>query len=839
MESVGSFVHGAQGADAHRSLLAGALAVVLALVAGAAMLAPGRGATAGPASSARAYVGQAPLELRAQLASALARSRAYSVGSRDGRTMMENPAQRLAATFGAAGVGLSSGALRATLALRAVGAGASLARVAPAAPRAAGRLLTYARHGVREWYLNGPRGIEQGFTVARPSAPGAGPLTLALRLSGNAHARLAGGALTLSYGGASLRYGGLSATGAGGHALRSFIELDGTTLLLRVETRGARWPVRIDPYIQQAERLHPGSEIEGFGEDVALSANGETALVGAPNFFHSGVYVFVRSGATWSQQGGPLVGSGAGEHALSGSSLALSADGDTALVGASGEGEGTGAAWVFTRSESTWSQQAELTGAGEAGQGGFGDSAALSADGNTAVIGGVSDNGEAGAVWTFTRSGESWTQSGEKLTEPGNAGFGRVALSGDGGTLLVGENKTGGGTEGNAWLFVREGEAWREQQQVSGVGNGVALSGDGNVAMVGGFRNVAVFARSGEAWTRTQTLQPAYVDRNTGYVPSVAISSNGQVAVATDALDNAGGGAAFVFERSGETWTQQAEKLTPTEVGPKAELGASVAVSEDGSTILLGGPGGLGAWPFTNVAYAPSAGAPEFGECLPVSGGTGAWTNKGCSSAVGSGKYEWLPDSERQAFQLDQVGGATSIGPLAGSALTCRRSAGSGAIDGYQSVSGVVLHLEECELAGQQCTSAGAAAGVVVSEPLEGVLGVTRTGATPAKDKIGLALYPAGHSGPVLEASCGASAVAVRGAVIGPVKTGRMGHPQLTWAASSKGAQKPRAFAGGPNETLEASVAGEPFAGVGLSSKAAIWPDGSPGSPELEVNAAT
>jgi hypothetical protein len=100
-----------------------------------------------------------------------------------------------------------------------------------------------------------------------------------------------------------------------------------------------------------------------------------------------------------------------------GSSVALSADGKTALVGGYPDNNAVGAAWVFTRSRGTWIQQGpKLTANDEAGHGSFGVSVALSADGNTALIGGSPDNNAVGAAWVFTRSGGAWTQQGPKLT---------------------------------------------------------------------------------------------------------------------------------------------------------------------------------------------------------------------------------------------------------------------------------------------------------------------------------------------------------------------------------------------------------------------------------------
>ena len=193
---------------------------------------------------------------------------------------------------------------------------------------------------------------------------------------------------------------------------------------------------------------------------MALSSDGNTALIGGlgDNGEVGAAWVFTRSGETWTQQGAKLTGSGEVGVGRFGVDVALSSDGNTALIGGYADNASVGAAWVFTRSGSTWTQQgAKLTGSGEIGNGQFGRSVALSSDGNTALIGGGIDNSLVGAAWVFTRSGETWTQQGEKLTGSGASGkaqFGSsVALSSDGHTALIGgdEDKF---AVGAAWVFV-------------------------------------------------------------------------------------------------------------------------------------------------------------------------------------------------------------------------------------------------------------------------------------------------------------------------------------------------------------------------------------------------
>ena len=200
----------------------------------------------------------------------------------------------------------------------------------------------------------------------------------------------------------------------------------------------------------------------GQGWSVALSADGSTAIVGWPadNSQTGAAWVFTRSGVTWSRQGSKLVGSdlGAGPN-YQGYSVALSADGNTAIVGGFGDNAGTGAGWVYTRSGNVWNQQgSKLVGSGVAGrtaEQGF--SVALS--GNTAIVGGPADNGFIGATWVYTRSGTAWTQQqklvGIGAVELANEGS-SVALSADGNTAIVGgPQDSGSNTTGAAWVFIQ------------------------------------------------------------------------------------------------------------------------------------------------------------------------------------------------------------------------------------------------------------------------------------------------------------------------------------------------------------------------------------------------
>jgi hypothetical protein len=426
-------------------------------------------------------------------------------------------------------------------------------------------------------------------------------LTLSIALSGNAQATLARGgeSVTLSHAGKTvLRYDGLRATDARGRTLRSWIQLDGRRLLLRVDADGARYPIHIDPFIQQGEPLTgSGSEDSAFGWSVALSSNGSTALIGGPGF-GGAAWVFTRTGSTWSEQ--PKLTIRDGENGLFGLSVALSSNGNTALIGGA---HGAGAAAVFTRENGEWREGQECRcGVGE-GECEFGDSVALSADGNTALIGAYYDEG-VGASFVYTRSGFGSPYSfQEKLTGGSETGpedyFGwSVALSEDGNTALIGGTRDNSG-EGAAWAFTRSGfgAPYTEQQKFTdgeGTGGGqfgrsVALSSDRDTALIGSRVGVAwVFTRSGETWTQ-QGEHMACSEASQAHsslacetfggsagTGSVALSSSGNTAlIGSDARG------AWVFTRENGEWTQQGEALD-------VEFGGSVALSASGDTALIG-----------------------------------------------------------------------------------------------------------------------------------------------------------------------------------------------------------------------------------------------------------
>ena len=388
-----------------------------------------------------------------------------------------------------------------------------------------------------------------------------------------------------------------------------------------------------------------GGALDGhIGIGVAISSDGNTMAVGAQHesssargidgnqddesAYNAGaVYIFTGGGANWAQQAyvKPSNAEG-GDHF--GSTVALSDDGNTMAVAAYWESSGAtgvnddeadnsipqaGAAYVFTRSGTTWTQQAYIkasnTGVpavdGVQSDGDqYGFSLALSGDGNTLAVGAVTEdssatgiNGDqtddsavsAGAVYVYTRTGTDWSQQGyikppppaevDDATNGDMFGY-SLALSADGDTLAVGSYDEDGssrevngpvdgerGGSGTAYVFTRAGTTWNQQAylKVSNAeagdswGIAVALSADGNTLAMG----------TADEDCPATGVNPAACDDDREAATSV--------------------GAAAVFVRDGTTWTQQAY-IKASNTGVADQFGIRLALSGDGDALAVAGP---------------------------------------------------------------------------------------------------------------------------------------------------------------------------------------------------------------------------------------------------------
>jgi len=456
---------------------------------------------------------------------------------------------------------------------------------------------------------------------------------------------LFGGAIALSATGDTLAIGAASedsnATGVGGNQSDDSASASGAVYVFA--RTGGVWTQQA--YIK-ASNTEPA---DGFGERLALSADGNTLAVSAPtedsnatgvggddsnnSASDSGaVYIYTRNGTNWTDQAYVKASNTAAGDRF-GFDLSLSADGNTLAVGAPTEDSDaagingdesndsapdSGAVYLFARSGTNWSQQAYVKASNTEAGDAFGNTVALSGDGNTLAIAAWAEDSNAigvngtqldnlapqsGAVYVFARSGSSWSQ--QAYVKASNTGVGDrfgsdLSLSADGGTLVVGavfEDSDASGINGNqfsdaatdsgaAYLFTRSGANWMQQAYVkpsnTGMGDvfgaSVALSDDGN--------RLAVSAPSED---------------------SSALGLNG------NQTDNASAdsGAAYVFVRAGAVWAQQAYvKASNTEADDNF---VSLALSGDGDTLAVGATledsiaTGIGGNPSSNSALSSGA----------------------------------------------------------------------------------------------------------------------------------------------------------------------------------------------------------------------------------------
>jgi MYXO-CTERM domain-containing protein len=504
--------------------------------------------------------------------------------------------------------------------------------------------------GSEEQYVNGPLGLEQTFVIATPPAGAAGePLAIELTAAGGlAPALIAPGegvALRDAHGATVARYTGLAAFDADGAPRRAWMEVEGGAVRLRVDDAGARYPLRIDPLLwtQQAQlSASDAAPSDGFGASVSLS--GGRAVVGAPGdgspSTGSGkAYVFVRSGSDWIEEAELAPSDGAPGDQFGWSVSQIS---DRIVVGAPAGGQDEpGAAYVFVQSGGTWTQEAKLTVSAPPGNPQFGY--AVSASDSTVIVGARYAQESAGAAYVFARNGTIWTQQAELLASDGAQGdeLGTsVALSG--GTAVVGAPARDF-HHGVAFVFAQSGTTWTQQAELSAndgatddaFGTSVALSG--TTAIVGapgrpvhgydGAGVLYVFGQSGATWAQQVELSAS--DAAAGDNLGQSVSMYGDTVIAGAPFADGPAGVAYVFARSGAAWTQEA-RLTASADTSVETFGGSVSLDDGTAVIGTAAP--------TVFADSPPGAAFVFGSaCTGQGGGSTCGSGGSGGSPSGSG----------------------------------------------------------------------------------------------------------------------------------------------------------------------------------------------------------
>jgi hypothetical protein len=501
-----------------------------------------------------------------------------------------------------------------------------------------------------------------------------------------------------------------------------FLSLIYSVVFIAPQSAAQNAPVRQTAYLKasnpgMSDHFGEGGALPGHtGMGVAISRDGNTIAVGAPHessnargingnedddsAYNAGaVYVYTRSGnGPWSRQA-YIKASNTGGGDYFGSYVALSADGNTLAVSAHWESSAAtgvngnqqddslpqaGAVYIFTRSGSTWTQQAYLK-ASNTGRRGtsdedpgdgdqFGFAIALSGDGNTLAVGANSEDAvaagaksdqkddswsSAGAVYVFSRTGTTWAQQAYlKADQSTNMGLGdqfgfSLALNGNGNTLAVGVYDESGsgrtinalidrmrGGSGAVYVFSRSGATWTKEAYLKtwnaeggdSWGVAVALSDDGNTLAAGSLDEdcrctgveqtnheigigdqkadlstgaVAIFVRSGTTWSQQAYIKASNTGQEDWFGVRLALSGDGNtLAVTAPNEDSAAtgingpqnddtateAGAAYIFTRNGTSWAQLAYvKGANTEAYD--EFGGAVGLSRDGRTLVVGAKG--------------------------------------------------------------------------------------------------------------------------------------------------------------------------------------------------------------------------------------------------------
>ena len=366
-----------------------------------------------------------------------------------------------------------------------------------------------------------------------------------------------------------------------------------------------------------------GASEDEFGTSVTVSDDGTTAIIGAPqkDNDNGAAYVFSRAGGTWSQQT-KLPPEGGDHGNLFGHAVSVSGDGSTAVISAfydnDTKGDGVGSVYVFSRTGESWSQQTKLT----AGNGNepyeFGSGVDISADGSTIAIGdrsGMNQYGFGGVTYVFSRTSDSWTQQAKlSARQGGNASrFGQsVSLSDDGSTVVIGAERDmhmSNPRTGAAYVFSRTDGAWSQQAKLRPnnggdrdfFGHSVDLSSDGETAIIGSkwddnpngdnAGSVYVFSQTGESWSQQTKLTAEDGDENDRFGFAVSMSSDGETAIFGSVWDDdpngEKAGAAYAYSRADGDWTQET-KLAPDDGDSEDQFGYAVGLSSDGETAIIG-----------------------------------------------------------------------------------------------------------------------------------------------------------------------------------------------------------------------------------------------------------
>jgi trimeric autotransporter adhesin len=555
-----------------------------------------------------------------------------------------NEQRTLKADFAPTGVEITSGLLRIGFALSGYDRNENnFKSLRLVTPEATANRVEYKRGSLTEWYVNGPLGLEQGFTLQQPSKTRRSQMsTLLLTLTGNyvGHVVDKGKTLSLSSrdGRNLIEYKGLSAFDAVGTELRAWLDLRDGVLRINVNTESAVYPITIDPIIQLAElTASDGAARDGFGQGVAVS--GDTVVVAAPlasvdtNQYQGALYVFVKPVTGWANatQNAKLVASdGQANDYLGFNDVAI--NGDTIVAGAIGRtigsNPGQGVVFVFVKPVGGWhdmTQTAELTASDGQKNDDLGNAVATN---GTSIIAGAyqSASSAVGKAYIYERPLTGWTDATEtaELSPSADAPgflFG-ISVGINNSLAVVGSRDTVNlnFSQGAAFVFTRPATGWNSTSKfvkeliasdgAANAGFSSSLSLNGETLVIGtAYAEVNGNLDQGEAYIftypsgrpageskiETETARLTASDGQANDQFGESVSTNGRVvAIGAPAATVLGGeqqGTVYLYAEPSNGWSTTSQfdaKITSLDGGSSTYFGSSVGLN--GNTLVVGAP---------------------------------------------------------------------------------------------------------------------------------------------------------------------------------------------------------------------------------------------------------
>ena len=616
------------------------------------------------------------------------------------------PHGTLRASFSAAGVVLNSGAGRLGLSLSAYGEGGRLQSVAPVTPSARKARVTYNRGPLREWYANGPIGLEQGIDLAAPpAAHGNGHLTFSFTVSGSLHAKQSGPSVVFETGDGhgGFREGALGVYDATGKLLPASLAISGHDLLIRTDAAGARYPLHIDPNICTTTIYNPElcTSTDNFPAEIAASGN--TIVVGDRVAGTGGgvgaAWLFIEPAAGWqtANQTAKLAetplpagtitsafGAAVAVTTAPGGQTTVAVGDPDGNVAETDEGQiNTGLIDVYVEPKGGWGStanpSAELTipNTGYPGSGDIGGTLAITANSSGRVTIATTDVGANYNSTSFRSTGQTDLYQEPSSGTWANTSTPTTALLPDGGT-------SGDSVEIDSALAITTDPS-----------TSLTTVATGDYDFTTGGNEVQLYQEPTGGWSPTTTTAQATLTQGSGSLTSETYgyglgspselqlegssSAPHETVFASDPSANSNAGAVYVYPEAPGGWTSTstpAATLTAATSSPATtDFGSQLAL--DATTLIVGADHGV-IYAFGQPAsgWASASGA----SFAAVNTNGAAWSGTSYSIA-GACTDVFLGDFFTQAVDVLNDPTASTLSCLP-SLLVKRAGAGAGSVSG-------------------------------------------------------------------------------------------------------------------------------------------------------------